>query len=127
MILDNPLAWPQVLSIEARLTAIWLGLFGILQSTDVLTTAVDRARGSIESMPVRAALLNQGGVRLYLAMKVFLVAAAAAALLLSLRWVRKRRRHARAIHSYVLSAVRIGTVAIAIASLNNALLLSSLR
>ena len=111
---------------EARLSLAWFGLFGVLQSTDVLTTAVDRAGGSIESMPVTAALLDAGGIRLYLLMKVFLVAAAAVALLLSLRWLRRRRSHARAVHSYVLSAVRIGTVAIALASLNNALLLRSL-
>ncbi|HET9782242.1 MAG TPA: hypothetical protein VFR33_10725 [Candidatus Dormibacteraeota bacterium] len=111
---------------EGRLSVIWFGLFGVLQSTDVLTTAVDRARGSIESMPVSAALLDAGGVRLYLLMKVFLIAAAALALLLSVRWVRAKRRNAQAVHLYVLSAVRIGTVAIALASLNNAVLLRSM-
>ena len=77
-------------------------------------------------MPVTAALLDEGGLGLFLLMKVFLVSAAALALLVSFRWTQRRRRHAGAIHSYVLSAVRIGTVAIAIASLNNALLLRSL-
>jgi hypothetical protein len=112
--------------VGGRLSLIWFGLFGVLQSTDVFTTALDRASGSIGSMPVTAALLDEGGIGLYLMMKIFLVAAAAVALLVSFRWMQRRRRHARAINSYVLSAVRIGTVAIAIASLNNALLLRSL-
>ena len=77
-------------------------------------------------MPVTAALLDEGGIRLYVMMKILLVAASAIALLVSFRWTQRRRRHARAIHSYVLTAVRIGTVAIAVASLNNALLLRSL-
>jgi hypothetical protein len=59
-------------------------------------------------------------------MKVGLVAAAAAAALLALRWLRFKRVHARALYVYVISAIRVATVALAIASLNNALLLKSL-
>ena len=54
-----------------------MGLLGVIESTDVITTAGDRA-------------------------------------------------HARALSVYVLSAIRIRTVALAIVSLNNALLLKSL-
>jgi hypothetical protein len=111
---------------ESRLSLIWVGLLGIIESTDVLTTAVGRARGSIESMPVSAAVLDQGGLALFLTMKVGLVAAAAAATLLALRWLRYKRHHARALYVYVISAIRMATVALAIVSLNNALLLKSL-
>ncbi len=111
---------------ESRLSLIWLGLLGVIESTDVLTTAIDRARGSIELMPVSAAVLDQGGLVHFVAMKVALVAAAAAAVLLALRWFRFQRAHARALYVYVLSAIRIGTVALAVVSLNNALLLKSL-
>jgi hypothetical protein len=112
--------------VESRLGLIWIGLLGVIESTDALTTAFDRARGSIESMPVSAALLDQGGLVLFVGLKVILVLAAAAALLLTLRWVRDKRTHARAVYFYVLSAIRMTTVALAIASLNNALLLKSL-
>jgi hypothetical protein len=111
---------------EARLTLIWVGLLGVIESTDVLTTALDRARGSIESVPLSSAVLDQGGVVLFAAVKVGLVAAAAAAALLALRWLRYKRYRARALYTYVLSAIRIATVALAIASLNNALLLNSI-
>lgn len=111
---------------ESRLSLIWVGLLGVIESTDVLTTAVDRARGSIEMMPVSAGLLDQGGLVLFVTLKIALVAAAAAAVLLALRWLRYERARARALYVYVLSAIRIGTVAVAIVSLNNALLLKSL-
>jgi hypothetical protein len=104
---------------------IWLSLLGLVQSTDVLTTEFDRARGAIESMPVSDALLSQGN-GLYLATKLALVLVVSGATLLSLRWLRARRSRSRTIHGYVLSSVRIATVAIAIVSLNNALLLRSL-
>ena len=111
---------------ESRLSLIWVGLFGVIESIDAFTTAVDRARGSIESMPLSAAVLDQGGLALFVAMKVGLVAAAAAAALLALRWLRFKRDHSRALYVYVISALRMATVALAIASLNNALLLKTL-
>jgi hypothetical protein len=111
--------------VEPRLSIIWVSLFGILQSTDILTTELDRARGMIESMPVSEGLLTQS-TWLFVATKVALVLAVSVATLLSLRWLRARRSRSRAVHGYVLSAVRIGTVAVAIVSLNNALLLRSL-
>jgi hypothetical protein len=112
--------------VESRLSLIWVGLLGVIESTDVLTTAFDRARGSIELVPLSAAVLDQGGLVLFVTVKVGLVAAAAAAVLLALRWLRYRRDRARTLYTYVLSAIRIATVALAIASLNNALLLNSL-
>jgi len=111
---------------ESRLSLIWVGLFGVIESIDALTTAVDRARGSIELVPLSAAVLDQGGLVLFVTLKVGLVAAAAAAVLLALRWLRYKRDHARTLYAYVLSAIRMATVALAIASLNNALLLKSL-
>jgi hypothetical protein len=112
--------------VESRLSLIWVGLFAVIESIDALTTAVDRARGSIELVPVSAAVLDQGGLVLFVTVKVGLVAAAAAAVLLALRWLRYKRDHARTLYTYVLSAIRMATVALAIASLNNALLLKSL-
>ncbi len=108
------------------MSLIWLALLGLTESTDAITTAVDRARGSIEAVAVTASILDQGGLALLVAIKVSMVAVAAAALLLTGRWLQRRRIHARAIHVYVLSAVRISTVILTVASLNNALLLTSL-
>jgi hypothetical protein len=111
---------------ETRLSLIWVGLLGVIESTDVLTTAVDRARGSIESVPLSASVLDQGGLVLFVTVKLGLVAAAAAAVLLALRWLRYERDHARTLYTYVISAIRVTTVVLAIVSLNNALLLKSL-
>lgn len=111
---------------EPRLSLIWVGLLGLIESIDVLTTAVDRARGSIELAPLSANVLDQGGLLLFVTVKIGLVAGAAAAVLLARRWLRYKRDHARALHSYVLSAIRVATVVLAIACLNNALLLKSL-
>jgi hypothetical protein len=112
--------------VESRVSLIWVGLFGVIESIDVLTTAVDRARGSIELAPLSASVLDHGGLLLFMTVKVGLVGAAAAAALLALRWLRNKRNHARVLHAYVISAIRVATVALAIAALNNALLLNSL-
>jgi hypothetical protein len=111
--------------VATRLSIIWVSLFGLLQSTDVLTTEFDRARGAVESMPISEALLAQG-TSVYVGTKLALVLAVSVATLLSLRWLRARGSWSQAIHSYVLSAIRIATVAIAVVSLNNALLLRTL-
>ncbi len=105
---------------------IWLALLGLIESTDVLTTAYDRARGSIELMPLSATVLAQGGLPLFVILKVALVAAAVTAVVMALRWIRQERDHARSLYVYVLSAIRVSTVALAIVCLNNALLLKSL-
>jgi hypothetical protein len=112
--------------VESRLSLIWVGLLGVIESTDILTTAVDRARGSIELVPLSAAVLDRGGLVLFVTVKVGLVVAAGASAVLALRWLRYKRDHARTLYTYVLSAIRMATVALAIASLNNALLLRSL-
>ena len=118
--------WRDDDSVESRLGLIWLALLGITESTDALTTAFDRARGSIESMAVTAAILDQGGLALLVTTKASTVLAVAAALLLTLRWLQRSHHHARAVFVYVLSAIRMSTVFLAIVSLNNALLLRSL-
>jgi hypothetical protein len=111
---------------EFRLSLIWVGLLCVIESTDALTTAVDRARGSIELVPLSAAVLDQGGLTQLVIVKGGLVVAAAIAVVLALRWLHLKRDHARTLFTYVLAAIRMATVALAIASLNNALLLKSL-
>ncbi len=111
---------------EYRLSLIWMGLLSVIESTDILTTGLARAKGAIESMPVSAAVLNEGGMALFANVKVLLVSGFAAALLLALRWLRLDRMHARWFYQYVLAGIRLSTIALAIVSLNNAVLLRSL-
>jgi hypothetical protein len=112
--------------VETRLSLIWLALLGAIESTDVLTTALNQARGSIEAMPISAALLNRGGLPLFMGLKLTLVAGAAVAVVLTLRWVRGQRPGSRTVYRFVMSAMRMAVAALAVVSLNNALLLRSL-
>ena len=67
-----------------RLGLIWIGLLGVIQSTDIITTAMGRARGAVEAMPISAAVMNEGGMMLFVFVKFALVLAGAAAVLLTL-------------------------------------------
>ncbi|TMD81090.1 MAG: hypothetical protein E6I77_00390 [Chloroflexi bacterium] len=109
-----------------RLGLIWIGLLGAIQSTDILTTAMGRARGAVEAMPISAAVINEGGLMMFVFVKFALVLAGAAAVLLTLRWVRTERPGAVALYVFTLAAIRGSTVALALVSLHNAFLLKSL-
>lgn len=111
---------------EVRQALIWTLLLLAGQTTDVLTTAMDRARGALESMPVSAGLLEQGGIRLFWGTKLLLVAAAATALVLTARWIRPGRPGSRVIFRFALVSVQAATIGLACTSLLNALLLNSL-
>jgi len=110
-----------------RFTFLWIILLSAIEFTDILTTAVGRAHGAIESMPMSAAVMEQGGMVLFIAIKLALVAAVAVAVLLALRWMRNGRPGASALYTFTLSSIRVATVALAIVSLHNAVLLQSLR
>ncbi len=115
-----------MMGVGVRVAFIWVALFGTAQFTDVLTTAVDRARGGIEVMPMSEAVMEAGGMPLFALLKFCLVVAAAAMVALFWRWSRFGRPGSRTPYALVLSAVRVTTVAITIVSLHNALLLTSL-
>lgn len=110
-----------------RFTFLWIILLSAIEFTDILTTAVGRAHGAIESMPMSAAVMAQGGMVLFIVVKLALVAAVAVAVLLALRWMRHGRPGASALYTFTLSSIRVATVALAIVSLHNAVLLQSLR
>jgi hypothetical protein len=109
-----------------RLSLIWIGLLGAIQSTDIITTSIGQARGAVETMPVSAAVMNEGGMMLFVLVKFALVLAGAAAVFLTLRWVNSNRPGAVALHVFTLAAIRASTVALALVSLHNAFLLKSL-
>jgi hypothetical protein len=106
---------------------LWIALLGAIEFTDILTTAMGHARGAIEAMPVSAAVIDAGGMMLFVTIKLALVVGVATAVLLALRWMRTGRPGADAVFVFTLSSVRVATVALAVVSLHNALLLTSLH
>lgn len=111
---------------EIRQAALWTLLLLFGQTTDVLTTAVDRARGALESMPISGGLLELGGISLFWGTKLLLVAAAGSALLLTARWARRDRMASRITFRFCLVGVQAATLGLAWVSLSNVALLSSL-
>jgi hypothetical protein len=111
--------------VEIRQAVLWSGLLLGSQATDTLTTAIDRARGAMESMPVSARLLEVGGVALFWGIKVLIVASAAAALIAAARKVRQDHRLSLITFRVSLIAVQAATVCLASVSLSNLFLLSS--
>jgi hypothetical protein len=112
--------------VETRQATLWTALLLAGQTTDILTTALDRARGALESMPVSDRLLEQGGIGLLWNTKLLLVAAAGTALLLTARWARRDSRTSRTTFRFCLVAIQAATMGLAWVSLTNVALLSSL-
>lgn len=110
---------------ELRQAWLWSGLLLGSQATDTLTTAVDRARGALEAMPVSARLLEVGGVALFSTFKVLIVASAAAALVGAARAVRQDHRLSRLTFRVALISVQAVTIGLAMVSLSNLAVLSS--
>jgi hypothetical protein len=113
--------------VETRQAVLWSGLLLGSQVTDTLTTAIDRARGAMESMPLSARLLEAGGVALLWEIKVLIVATAATALIAAARKVRKDHRLSLLTFRVSLVAVQAATVCLASVSLSNLFLLSSIQ
>jgi hypothetical protein len=109
-----------------RSSLVWISLLGAIESMDILTTGMGRAAGAIESMPISAAVMNEGGMALFIMVKLALVVAGAAAVLLALVWVRSGRPGAGWVYVFTLSSIRVTTVVLAIVALHNALLLQSI-
>jgi hypothetical protein len=113
--------------VEIRQAVLWSGLLLGSQATDTLTTAVDRARGAIEAMPVSSQLLQVGGIALFWTFKVLIVASAATALVAAARKVRDEdHRIARFTFRFALIAVQGVTIGLAAVSLSNLVVLSSI-
>src|SRR5438034_9154126 len=110
--------------VEVRQALLWSGLLLGSQATDTLTTAIDRAQGAIESMPISARLLEVGGVALFWSFKVLIVAGAAAALVAAARKVHEdEHRLSRVTFRFSLIAVQVVTICLAGVSLSNLALL----
>ncbi|TMD98643.1 MAG: hypothetical protein E6I72_02735 [Chloroflexi bacterium] len=111
---------------EVRQAVLWSGLLLGSQATDTLTTAIDRARGAVELMPISNQLLEVGGVALFWTFKLMIVASAAAALMAAARKVREDHRLSRITFRISLLAVQAVTIGLAVVSLSNLALLTSI-
>jgi len=112
--------------VEVRQAVLWSGLLLGSQATDTLTTAIDRARGAVELMPISNQLLEVGGVALFWTFKLMIVASAAAALMAAARKVRDDHRLSRITFRISLLAVQAVTIGLAVVSISNLALLSSI-
>ncbi len=112
---------------ELRQALLWSGLLLGSQATDTLTTAIDRARGAVEAMPISSRLLEVGGVALFWTFKLMIVASAAAALVAAANLVR-RDPHRLSVFTFrlCLTAVQAVTICLAGVSLSNVALLGSI-
>ncbi len=116
---------PDARFVAVRQAAAWTSLLVAAQAMDMVTTAVDNARGTVESMAVSAQLLNQGGLALLLGTKLLLAAAAAALGLAALR-IKRGVNPSRITFRFALTAVQAATIGLVWVSLSNVALLSSL-
>jgi hypothetical protein len=108
-----------------RRAAVWAVLLAAAQAADVMTSAVDMARGTVETTAATAQLLDWGGLALMLAAKLLVAGAAAAVLgLAALRMRNGAGGHIT--FRLALAAVQAGTIAVVWSSLNNVALLSSI-
>jgi len=116
---------------DVRLVALrqaltWAYLLVVAQVVDVLTTAADMARGTIESMAATAQLLDHGGLGWMLLSKVLIAVAAGAALGLAALRTRKGVSASSITFRLALTAVQAATLGVVWAALSNVGLLSSL-
>ena len=111
---------------EIRQAAVWTVLLLAGQTADTLTTAADRARGALESMPFTAHLLNTGGIGLLLTTKLVLVVAAGGVLLLTARLTQRGHPASSITFRVCLVAVQVATIGLVGVSLSNVALLGSL-
>jgi hypothetical protein len=112
--------------VEVRQALLWSVLLLSGQTTDTITTGVDRARGALEMMPVTGRLLDAGGIALLWGTKLLLVLAAGSVLYLAARAVRPGHRLSVITYRVALVSVQMATVGLIWVSLNNAVLLGSL-
>lgn len=115
------------MEIGQKASITWIVLLGAIEFTDILTTAIGHAEGAVEAMPVSAAVIAGGGMAMFVIVKIALVIAVATAIFLALRWMERGTPGASTLFNFTLWSVRVATVALALVSLHNAVLLTSLQ
>jgi hypothetical protein len=107
-----------------RLTA-WIGLLALAQTTDVVTTAADLARGGVEANAVVQTLLGVGGLGLVLGLKLALVGAMAmASLLVQLYVIRHPGSSAARAQVFVWRSLQVSVVGLILVAVHNLALLA---
>src|SRR5260370_35604470 len=102
-----------------RSSFVWISLLAAIEGMDILTTEIGRAHGAVESMPISAAVMAEGGMTLFIAVKLALVAAGATAVVLALLWGRSGQPGAGGVYGFPLSAIPVTTVGLAMLALAN--------
>ena len=109
-----------------RQSFIWASLLLATQAVDVITTAADQARGTVEAIVPSANILALGGIGFLFAVKLLVAMAAAAGLALAALLIRPEVGASRATFRFGLVAVQAATLGVVWVTLGNVALLSSL-
>ncbi|MGH7903554.1 MAG: hypothetical protein ACREPA_05415 [Candidatus Dormibacteraceae bacterium] len=106
--------------------AIWLGLLAAGQAADVLTSGAGMSRGTLEANWVAAAILAAGGLGLLWILKMVVVIAVGASILMARAWARQHPgRRADMLLALVWRGTQLSVVSLVAISTNN--LVQSLR
>ncbi len=105
---------------QSRRLAVWLGLLGLAELTDLVTTHADRLKGGAEANGVAWFAMATGGPGFFWTIKLVLVAAMAALVLLVIRFGRSSPGHRAAVASrFTTRALQLCVVALTISSIGN--------
>ena len=112
---------------HARHLKVWLVLLCLAELADLMTTRADRLQGGIEVNQLAAFTLGVGGAALFWAMKLSLVLAMAAIVLLAVRLAREfPAGRARIVRGYVARSIQVCVLLLATAAISNLAVLAHL-
>lgn len=109
----------------ARELKVWLVLLCLAELADLVTTRADRLRGGIEANQVAAFAFGVGGPGLFWVLKLGLVLAMAATVLLAVRLSRQLPAgRAGIVHRYVARSIQICVLILTVAAIANLMVLA---
>ncbi|MGH7764321.1 MAG: hypothetical protein ACREOM_07895 [Candidatus Dormibacteraceae bacterium] len=104
---------------------LWLGLLCLAELADLVTTRADRLRGGIEANQVSAFTLAVGGPGLYWGLKLSLVIAMVAVVLLAVHFARSfPGKRARLVQAWITRSMQLCVLTLTFASLGNVVVLA---
>ena len=104
---------------------LWLLLLGMAELADLITTRADRLHGGIEANQFAAFTLGVGGPGLFWAVKLSVVVAMAAIVVLAVRRAREfPPRRANLIRGYVARSIQICALILTAAAMANLMVLA---
>lgn len=110
---------------HARLLTVWLVLLCLAELADLVTTRADRLQGGIEANQVAAFALGIGGPGLFWMLKLSLVLAMAATVLLALRLSRGfPAGRAAIVRRYVARSIQLCVLILTVAAIGNLMVLA---